>query len=734
MLTDRPCPQGKQFRVDLCQTMALRTLPIRPQPVPGESLESWLETVANRCGASWGDVLTSMGLQCQRRTTRRPYFTVWLTDVQMASVSYATGVPMPTISSMVLSSLFGVAATDSVMPKSVILPRSRFCPKCLAENGGRWQLWWQLRWAFACPVHHCLLADACPRCLRYQRVQALPDSLVPYPGQCTCPAPSTSGRSPRRCGTMLSTASTADLPESHPVLAVQRDLLRAIESGSISTGIYGAAPASALQFVADLTALGQRIMRYSCVDDLRARVPPDLWNIFAQTAPHRVGTNRSSVPRALAQDASATAAVAACIAAPILQAPTAAAGGQRLRWLVEAMRADGLRVSPAKVGWGRAVSAHLTAVQLSALKGCLGPAEQLRHRSWAARPRRAEKHDSIHRSVPAWLWSPWALQARIPPVRAAQVRSALSVALVLVGSRIDITSACASLGSIADVDNVSRVLSTASHQRDWATTASTLTDLSDALSGGLSPIDYQRRRELPIADLLPEREWLRFCSHTQTAVDDPKRARLYRWWLYERLTGSPARYSAAAATENRQFWRAFAELPAALTPQDVAALDECGRIFLDEHGMDAEPVRWHPPLDILGTPTHHNSADMNIDVPQLHRLIRVNKLSIGAAATVLGTCSDAVRETLHDHPAARRAHTATGTGIALARAELPRDLLIDLLHQERQPLWAIALRVGVTPKVMGHLAHEYRIPTPAPHRRRTAEARTDPPSSNNSTA
>jgi hypothetical protein len=38
---------------------------------------------------------------------------------------------------------------------------SRFCPQCLCQSGGRWQLAWRSTWSFACLTHRCLLADAC---------------------------------------------------------------------------------------------------------------------------------------------------------------------------------------------------------------------------------------------------------------------------------------------------------------------------------------------------------------------------------------------------------------------------------------------------------------------------------------------------------------------------------------------------------------------------------------------
>ena len=61
-----------------------------------------------------------------------------------------------------------------MVPVCLSPPRSRFCPACLAETGGRWQLWWRRRWAFACPIHQCLLADTCPCCDRWQRDRSPP--------------------------------------------------------------------------------------------------------------------------------------------------------------------------------------------------------------------------------------------------------------------------------------------------------------------------------------------------------------------------------------------------------------------------------------------------------------------------------------------------------------------------------------------------------------------------------
>jgi hypothetical protein len=156
-------------------------------------------------------------------------------------------------------------------------------------------------------------------------------------------------------------------------------------------------------------------------------------------------------------------------------------------------------------------------------------------------------------------------------------------------------------------------------------------------------------------------------------------------------------------------WRRFIELPAALHPEEVQALDQYGRTFLDAHGMASEPLRWHPPSDALGAPVDGESPWFGVDVARLHDLIRVNKLSVAMAACALNVSIDVVRETLNDYPAPRLPHAARGALLEIARAELSRDRLIDLYCRQGRSLWAIALLAGVSPAVAGRLAREYGI-------------------------
>jgi hypothetical protein len=71
------------------------------------------------------------------------------------------------------------------------LAGSRYCPRCLAANGGRWMLAWRIPWAFACTGCQALLADACPDCGR--RHHSTRPGRPRGPGRCGVPHRSRTG-------------------------------------------------------------------------------------------------------------------------------------------------------------------------------------------------------------------------------------------------------------------------------------------------------------------------------------------------------------------------------------------------------------------------------------------------------------------------------------------------------------------------------------------------------------
>lgn len=394
-----------------------------------------------------------------------------------------------------------------------------------------------------------------------------------------------------------------DLADAHPALKAQDYLLAVVAAGSISTGIYTQSRVSSLQFVTDLTVLAQQIVWHARTQAMQSRVPQDVWNLNKNMGIQHDASNRAATTLWLTHDSAATVALAACIVMPILQA-SASEAEQDLRTLLLPTRRAAFSTSATAVGWGREVSEPLAGVQSSILAALLGPIDQLRNRIWAPHPYRRDHHIEIHQSVPAWLWPQWTLQFEAPGVELDELRRAISVSLLLVGSRLSVQSACVKLGSAITAHAVKRVLGVLSSQSAWITTVSVLVGLARLLASGVCPIDYQRRRQLFVTDLLTDREWERICHELGTPAEDLTRAYLCRWWLYERITGSPTRRG-PATYEGRRFWRMYCELPSTLSSEEVTALDCCGRAFLDAHGMADEPLRWQPPLDAVGDSFRH---------------------------------------------------------------------------------------------------------------------------------
>ena len=172
--------------------LAVRTLPIHLDPVDGEALDSWLEAICRQMGCTWGDFTEAVGLPPPPRGIRTPPWLIRLTPTEARALHAATGTPIPTLHSMTLASLDGTAL--GLLPATRALDRSfpwsrfrfsRYCPECLQDNGGRWQLFWRSGWAFACVEHCCLLVDECLACGHRLRGHVGHAELVPDGQRCS---------------------------------------------------------------------------------------------------------------------------------------------------------------------------------------------------------------------------------------------------------------------------------------------------------------------------------------------------------------------------------------------------------------------------------------------------------------------------------------------------------------------------------------------------------------------
>jgi len=201
--------------------------------------------------------LGALARRLELPTDSRPVWRNALSENQYATVAAATGVSPDVLSAMTLSSYDGTALRldpesnrlNATFPFGA-LTWSRYCPECLNESQGRWQIPWRLGWSFACVEHRRLLADTCPSCGVNQRRH---HSYARTPTPMLC-----------RCGGSLAAAPTLRLSPDHPVIEAQRQIFKVIDGGLTYFGVFGATggrwPDEALGVI---RSLANRVLNYA---------------------------------------------------------------------------------------------------------------------------------------------------------------------------------------------------------------------------------------------------------------------------------------------------------------------------------------------------------------------------------------------------------------------------------------------------------------------------------------
>ncbi|ONI49957.1 MULTISPECIES: TniQ family protein [unclassified Streptomyces] len=149
-------------------------IPIGVAPSPGEALDSWCERYAHRLRTHTVDFADYLGLPhtSLRRMVRR------LTEGELELLERRTGIGAEQLRAMTMEAFDGSLVRITGQTRRLTAPAnwrfygttSRYCPACLADNGGRWQLHWRLGWTFACTHHQLLLLERCPRCGKHPPV------------------------------------------------------------------------------------------------------------------------------------------------------------------------------------------------------------------------------------------------------------------------------------------------------------------------------------------------------------------------------------------------------------------------------------------------------------------------------------------------------------------------------------------------------------------------------------
>jgi hypothetical protein len=194
-----------------------RTLPIRVPIIPGESLDSWLETLARRNGMTVRELLRVLGWPLPRT---RFSLVQGIPAETLRIMERQSGLPSGRLDEAVLDQFLHLGwARDS---------GSQYCPCCLSERDGRWPLAWRLSWVFACSQHNVLLLGTCPACGHAPRQSATATARRHAPS--TCPNPTGRGS---YCGADLRSDNAPRLAPDDPLLATQR-WIDALVSGQVA--------------------------------------------------------------------------------------------------------------------------------------------------------------------------------------------------------------------------------------------------------------------------------------------------------------------------------------------------------------------------------------------------------------------------------------------------------------------------------------------------------------------
>ncbi|MGJ6967025.1 TniQ family protein [Streptosporangium sp. G11] len=714
----------------------VRTLPIRMAPLPGESLNSWLEALAHRTQTSYGDVLSSLGLLTKARggdhDRHRPTdWTIALSEREAASIAFATGLDRQRVHAMTLAHFDGRALSIDHEKRQVNRHRlwgrgagSRYCPGCLADNAGRWKLEWRLGWSFACTRHSLLLVDTCLGCRRLTRARPFSRHSLPIPGRCGARPPrGTDLTAPRGCDQDLTQAEVLRLPTGHPVIEAQHLIMKMIETGRAEFGQYSRHPQPSAVALSELRAVASRMLTHLGADDLAARVPADTLGIYLTPQPSNELERRAAAkgrPGAMAPPTAVMTAVAVITAMQVLGEEHLDSAAHALRTVIGKTRDGSEKTTTTTIrSWGRGTGTVLQTVQLAALGPLLRPSDQLRFQTVALPSSPSATARQIRRrshKLPATLWPSWAV--RLSPSSGAYQRilaPVLAAAALLVGTKLELDEAASMLGSISDGNSLSRVLQMLYDRQCWEPVAAALVHLVHYLDENDIPIDYQRRRTLDYSNLLPAKQWVEICRQSGQSPEIGRRARIARCVLFNQISGMPLDLAPDFPTTDVNCFRAEAErFTEVWSPQLANALRQVARDFVSGCGLQSEPVAWCPPLGILDGLDLPGTDPSTINIDRLHELTRGRRYPAGSAAQTLGVSIEAVRLLLEEHPIpAPPLSTAQARALGqvshAARQVLTEEELRRRYLDEHQSARTIAIDVGVSKSTVTRLAAEYGI-------------------------
>ncbi|WP_256097942.1 LysR family transcriptional regulator [Streptomyces sp. MnatMP-M17] len=501
-------------------------------------------------------------------------------------------------------------------------------------------------------------------------------------------------------------------------------MLEIIDGATVAFGPYRAVPQPTPAVLADIRALGIRVLSDLPAAVLREQMPADIAEAHLATDPVVPRTELAADrPGFMAPPRAADTAVAVTMALGILQQPGIHSAGEVLRVLLESVREELTQISVTSIDdWGQGISPVLQSVHLAALASSLRPSEHLRYRITTETPRRPVRTrrdiEQRARKIPTMFWPSWTVRLAPPAgIHARALAPVLAALLLIPDSRMSLDQAAGLAGDVVDGIEISRLLQELDDLPQWPDIVTALDRLADHIDTDDISIDYGRRRLLDYTGLLLHDRWLEICRRTGTPPGTGRRERIARSQLFQRLSGLPVESlpDDLGGLDSAEFRATSLHFTALQTPELAHALQQEALEFLASHHIHDEPVTWQPPTTLLSGLSLPGPDPGDVDLPRLHQLVRERQHPIQHAARALGTTVEAIRHVFDEHPApapplTKTTARATGRTRQQARQAIPAERLIQLYLDEHRSLRQIAVITGFSRRVLTDLANEYGIP------------------------
>jgi len=632
-------------------------IPIRLPPLPGEALDSWLETYAHLLHVAVRDIFALAGVNWDRlASVGERQHKLWLYQLDgpdLAALAAVTGIPAATLADMTLARYEGTGlAAVTAAPGLPRTPRwwrqligSRCCPRCLAVNGGRWMLTWRIPWSFACTGCQVLLADTCPDCRRRHRRTRTGQPR--QSGRCDLTGLPMPPLRPPRGGIMSCSSDPADtaaiaLPAGGHVLPAQQHIDALIATLLASQG-QPAEMAALQQYLDDIHAVAR-----AAISALHGPVAPPAAAVAVldelgaqQSAPGRPGGDpgtsalASPVHGQLRQFAPVVA-FGVTIADIMLHARRGDPDPVIAAWLADNEAGRKKTAGPANMlaRWSPA-SPALQAALAKPLTSRLDTFCQLRYRAVAgpARipdPARAGEHA---RALPSLLWPGWALRLMPPDgFDFLRYRAGLGVMLAVASAGADGYRTAQELLGLQPVHGNRFASFTARLRRHGVLepVSAALCQLARKLDEHGAPIDYARRRRLrrfsqAQLDITGWRRQQHLLTHPEARAHRrrpnradlpaaPEQEHLARLRLIELLTSTHPSYLPGPLRLPGRRSRDYAEFVFTLPEPMAGFLHQRASSLLSHAGIN-EPVTWEPPFSwvtgITWPGPHHGDINPN---------------------------------------------------------------------------------------------------------------------------